>query len=356
MKVYLKLGIFILICCFFLCACSAETVNTDSAQTATAAHNSEQAKKTPEPVPTPTPTPTPKLQKDLNIAVSVYNSESSRDALFIQGIEKIFDAKGNTYEILNAEGSSDTQAEQIKQASEGSFDAVIVKTSNPESIAEAVNETAQIVPVITVPQITGADSDYFIKIDEGATLEAARVLADSLDEGRRIAIISTGELTPALEEAVNAFTESAEQKELRITYNKNVENREQAVAAVSNWMLAYPNIKGIWAPTPEALSAAYEVVSVMQRDDVKIGGVGEDLELITALGDEKIIVLAAQNPAQQGELAARAALVLGTDNYYSESAQADYTVYTSENYNEAALEIWNIDLTESEEEEQKEEN
>lgn len=349
MKAYLRLGVLILIFCIFLCACSTETVNTDLEQTAEPVQSSRQAEKSAEPEPTPTPTPAPKLQKDLNIAVSVFDSESSEDALFINGIKDIFDAKGNDYEILNAKGSSDTQVSQIEQAAAGSYDAMIIKTSNPKAVANAANTAKENIPIIAVPQIEGVNSDYYISINDEAVSKAAQILADGLDEGRRVAVISTGEQTPALEEAVKAFTDAAELNELKITYNKNVENREQAVAAVSNWMLAYPNIKGIWAPSPEALSAAFEVVTVMQRDDVKIGGLGDDLEFIAALGEEKIAVLAAQNPALQGELAARAALILGTGNYYSERAKTDYKVYTPETYKEAALEIWQVDLSEDEE-------
>ena len=355
MKVFLKLGVFILICCIFLCACSDAAVNTDSEQAAASVQSGAQPKESAQPEPTPTPTPEPKRQQDLNIAVSVLNSENSGDALFINGIEEIFEAKGNKYEILDAGGLLATQASQIENASAEEYDAIIITTENPETIAEAANKAAENIPVITAPQIEGVNSDYYINVDNEAVLEAAQIFADSFDEGRRVVIISTGEQTESLESSVQAFTEAAETKELEIVSSKNAQNREQAVAIISNWMLANPYIKGIWAPSPEALSAALEVVTVMQRDDVKIGGFGEDLEFITALGDEKITVLAAQNPKLYGELAARAALVLGTESYYPESAEGSYIIYTPDTYKEAAAEIWQIDLSEVEKQPEDEE-
>lgn len=345
------------ICAFVLFGCAAEP---EPQPTAPAAEEQPEPDVLPEesPKPEPTPTPLPKRQQDLNIAVSVYDENSADGALFLDGIEQVFKSKKNKYEVLSADGSSQEQSNQISNAATSDFDALIVKTDAPEAVAEAVKKAAGVMPVITVSVIDGVAADYTVNTkEEQMAQEAAQVLADSLEEGKRAVIISTGEPSDSLSQKEQAFIDAAEAKDLKILRHKNVENREQAVAAISNWMLANPYIKAIWAPTPDALSAALEITSVMERTDVKIGGLGEDLDLIAALGDERLTVLGTSQPKTQGELTARAALVLGADNYYSTSAQTDYFIYTPEQYNEAALTIWDTDLIQDEEtEEDQEEN
>lgn len=355
MKVFFNFALLILICGIFLCGCASSSVKEEVSASPSQQTQSEQpqAEKTAEPE--PTPTPKPKRQQDLNIAVSIYDGEAARDELFVNGVEDIFRAKGNEYKILDAQGNAETQIKQIAQSMNGEFDALIIKTPYPDAAAEAINEAQAVMSVITVPQIEGIDTDYQIDTKETESAEeAAQILADSLDEGKKAVIISTGEQNASLTQKEQAFIEAAEKKELKIAGNKNAENREQAVAIISNWMLASPNIKGIWAPTPDALSAALEVVTVMERGDVKIGGIGEDLDFITALGDEKITVLGTEQPQMQGELAARAALVLGTENYYPNHAEASYAVYTPEQYKEAANSLWQIELSETNEESEEE--
>lgn len=347
MRAFLSCLVFILICGVFLSGCAQSATSPQSTGSQNQASQSANPAPTEsiEPKPTPTPTPPPKRQQDLNIAVSVYNAEAPQDTLFIKGVEKIFDIKENSYEILDAKGDSDMQKKQIEEAASGDFDVLIIKTSNPTAISAAAKDAQSKMPVIAVPQIESFDADYSIDIKESEIAhEAAKVLVDNIKEGKKVVIINVGEQSATTEEKAQAFIDAAKQKDLNIVGNKDAENKEQAVSIISNWMLAYPNIEGIWATSPEALQAAVDVVGIMQRDDVIIGGIGEDLDLIKALGNESITVLGAGQPVIQGELAARAALMIGTEISYPKTAEAPYGIYTPEQYGDAATALWDTEL------------
>lgn len=353
MKIFLKISVLVLISMLLLCGCS--TPNGQNIGTPeTSQKDGAQPEVSSTPSPTPTPTPKPKRQEELNIAVCVYNENSPQDILFLNGVESVFESKKNGYTIFDAKGSSETQNKQIEDAASGIYDAIIIKTQNPETIKESVSEANDLIPVIAIPGIDGVDTNYKIndKANELAK-EASEKLVELLDEERRAVIISTGEPSDRLTQKKQAFIDTSQAKELKIVGNKTADSREEAVDIISNWMLAYPNIKGIWATDPEAASAAIEVVNVMERSDVNIGALGEDLDLIAALKDGKLAVLGAQNPETQGEAAARAALILGTGNYYPDNFEASYAVYTTDTYKEAASDLWHTEFEEDNEDDEE---
>lgn len=256
----------------------------------------------------------------------------------VAGFSEYCDAVGVAYEVREANGSAQKQAEDIAAFVAGGFDAIAVSPAG-DGISEAVSAAADAgIPIISITDVPGAS----VVIEPGDH-DFAKIAAEKLLKlsGAQIAILDTTDESPRMQKRRDAYKLVTEAAGAVVLAREAVSSIQEASAAAASIVEQYPQLGGILCVDTNGLIGAAEAVE--PGAGVVVGGAELQGEVLGLMEQGRVQVAAAQFARKQGSLAAEAALGLALGEYYPPVIEATSKVYTQFDWQDASYELQGLE-------------
>lgn len=238
-----------------------------------------------------------------------------------------------------SETSYDQQMQMIETAlGTGDLDALVISPLQPDMVANAIADAK--IPVIALD--TKIPSDKALTFvgtgNEDAGYQGASYIADMLEEGDEVAIISGVQGDPTAEARMAGFKKAIEEKGLNLVATQFADAvAEKAVDAMQSILQTNPDVKAVFCNNDEMAVAANRAARQAGNDQVLTLGFDGIKSGVEAIIEGNLTASIAQAPYEMGLISVEKAIVAakgetldefydtGTTNIDSNNA-SDYLV------------------------------
>lgn len=278
-------------------------------------------------------------EKKIKIGVSMMTLQYPFFQDIRKGIEQ--EAKKQGVEIVSVNDASlnlQTQIAAIENFVAQGVDAIILNAVDPDGISVALNAAEERnIPVITVDMRPNSGAfATFIGSDNvlGGEL-AGKYALDFLSKqsgAKEVALLTNPLSTPAIERMDGFKKAIADNEEIKIVQEFGGASREDFMAAVEDILIAFPDVKLIYAYSAQGGLGAYDAIKAANKaDSVSVIGfdaTDEEQELIDEAGNYLGSVI--QFPDQLGITSLQQAVEAASGKEIPSDIPVDVGLYTKD--------------------------
>ncbi len=235
---------------------------------------------------------------------------------FVRAFRSVMDHSDALYEIADAEGDGDRQADQIRAFAAKRVDALVVVPINDAQIVDAVNEAAALgIPVISVTEIPNARVAASIPgNDRPNGAAAAELLVEKLHGQGEVVVYGATGHAHRIDERLAGFEEVISQSNLEVVEICDSISRAFLIDETIRILSERPAVRGVFGVAGIHAESVATALRMMERKDVVVTGVDANTEILDLIGDGHVTGAAAQYPWMHGEYAAKLGLDLIRQN------------------------------------------
>jgi ribose transport system substrate-binding protein len=245
--------------------------------------------------------------------------------------------------VTDANATPQKQLDDIENLVVQGVAAIIVVPIDEKAILPAIRKAnAANIPVVAITRIPDAEVLTTVAAtgDYANGKASGELLVEATNGTGKLAMIGIPYSLWRIDQREQGFLDAIRDTDLEVVARQSGLDQAKVQDTVAGILVAHPDLAGIWCTFSNQVVGAADALRAAGRRDIVLTGIDADKAIIERIRSGWITGTAAQFPAEQGRLAARAVL----DHFAGKPVAAAYEVptglVTRENVDEMNRKIW----------------
>ncbi len=264
----------------------------------------------------------------LRIAFNMDQTTTDYSRLIVNTARRVATDYGITLDVNDAANSSGVQSTAMSSQVKLTYNGIFTMAVNADALSDAVEQANQgHIPVVMTGGLP-SHGTLFASMNSAHYLgcyQAATVLAQSVGNAGKIAVLSSGQDLPIYREGERGVLQAITESGMQLVDLVAVLDEGAAEQAVLTLLKAYPDLTAVFAATGEALDGALPAIAE-DGSSVSLAGFGAEVDAFKAFAanDANLVAVSGERAAVLG----RAAIDVLCKGVLGQTVAADVLVPT----------------------------